>query len=178
MQSHDGQPQADRSACGFYYAEHTADVLIRAWSTSMLGAVRQTLLATASLAVTTSQVRRTGERTVLIEAADPVAGLVAAANELLFLLDVEGFVAADIAVCPAPGSSCGAEGGASPASGGSCSWQITLSGDLLAEAIPPYQVGTIPKAATYHLATLAQVQQPLSSGYAAERWEASLVLDL
>lgn len=146
---------------GFAYQDHTADAIIQAWGPDCAATLRQVLLALAGMITGGNPVRLEVERRVLVDAADPVAAMVAAANELLYLLDTEGLLAGDVNLQLVELAAAGgvARGPA---------WAVTVRGDYLHQG--DYPTATVPKAATYHEAYLGPGP---SSG-----WAARLIVDL
>jgi SHS2 domain-containing protein len=133
--------------------------MVHAWGRGCAATARQALLGVAGLVTAGAQVNLAVERQAQVAAPDLVAGLVGAANELLYLLDTEGLVPGDITVACGDGL-----------------WQLTIRGDLLSEG--SYQVAVVPKAATYHQAHLGPDPDPGACEAGGARWTACLILDL
>jgi SHS2 domain-containing protein len=144
---------------GFSYFDHTADVGLEAHDATYAGLVRQALLGAASLVVPASEVERRTSHQVAVEADDEIGALVQAVNELLYLLDSEGFLLAEAEVGVDPGA------GARPVR-----LHLRLTGDLLSSPERAYVAERDVKAATY---SGAAVEHPKSG-----LWRARLVLDV
>lgn len=152
----------EEAAAGFSYGAHTADLQVIGWGPERNEAIRQVLLGIVALIAPEGCLESRQTIEARISAPDPVAALVQAANELLFLVDTEGFVAADVLVSEEPGRAAGAD---------IVSLLLELRGaPVFAEGAVPS--GPVPKAATYHEALL----EPDCA--APWRWRARLTLDL
>lgn len=152
----------EEAAAGFSYGEHTADLQVISWGPKRNEAIRQVLLGIAALIMPEGCLESRQSIEARISAPDPVAAMVQAANELLFLVDTEGFVATDVLVSDDP--DCGAGAGV-------VSLLLELRGApaFVEGAVP---AGPVPKAATYHEAVLGPDRS------APCRWRARLTLDL
>ena len=83
---------------GYAIFDVTADKGIRAWGPNLAEAFRQAALGLWSLMMDPATVRPRREVSLTAEAGDREALLVAWLNELLYLYEAHGFVAADCAV--------------------------------------------------------------------------------
>ena len=83
---------------GYAIFDVTADKGIRAWGPNLAEAFRQAALGLWSLMVDPATVRPRREVSLTAEAGDREALLVAWLNELVYLYEAHGFVAADCAV--------------------------------------------------------------------------------
>lgn len=142
---------------GYIFLEHTADIRFLAWAQSLGQVVAQSLLATATVLFPPSEVACLETRTVALEAPDPVSLVVQSLNELLFLLDTEGFLLGQASVNLTRGDIVRAT--------------LRMTGDRLSSAHREYRIVTGLKAATYNCATVGYVPE-------RRRWEAMLTLDV
>ena len=129
----------------------TADKGIRAWGRDLPEMFRQAALGLWSLMVDPATVRRRREVPLTVQAGDREALLVAWLNDLLYLYETHGFVAADCAVSELT--------------------EQALSAVVWGEDAAPDRhvlIGHV-KAATYHLLRVA----PGGCG-----WEAQVVVDV
>ena len=129
----------------------TADKGIRAWGPDLAEAFRQAALGLWSLMMDPATVRPRREVSLTAEAGDREALLVAWLNELLYLYEAHGFVAADCAV--------------------RVDTEYALSAVVRGEDVNPDRhvpIGHV-KAATYHLLRVA----PGTRG-----WEVQAVVDV
>jgi hypothetical protein len=158
---------------GYAFLEHTADIGILAWAPSFPGVIVQALMAMASLMFPTTQVDRVETHLAAYEAPDPLSAVVQALNELLFLVDTEGFLLATAVADVTGGSAPLGPGQTSPAHPKDELLQIALclTGDRLSSPLRDYSVITGVKAATYGDAGVGYVP-------ARCRWEATLTLDV
>ena len=136
---------------GYSIFDVTADKGIRAWGPNLAEAFRQAALGLWSLMVDPATVRPRREVSLTAEAGDREALLVAWLNELLYLYEAHGFVAADCAV--------------------RVDTEYALSAVVRGEDADPDRhvpIGHV-KAATYHLLRVAP---------GARGWEAEVVVDV
>ncbi len=138
-------------AAGFEIFPVTADRGIRAWGPDLPEVFRQAALGLWSLIVEPAAVSRVQSTRVEASAEDREALLAAWLNELLFLYETQGFVAADCAIQSLT--------------------ETTLLAEVWGEPLDRrrhFQVGHV-KAATYHLLSVA----PTDGG-----WEGRVVVDV
>ena len=136
---------------GYSIFDVTADKGIRAWGPNLAEAFRQAALGLWSLMVDPATVRPRREVSLTAEAGDREALLVAWLNELLYLYEAHGFVAADCAV--------------------RVDTEYALAAVVRGEDANPDRhvpIGHV-KAATYHLLQVAP---------GARGWEAQVVVDV
>ena len=136
---------------GYSIFDVTADKGIRAWGPNLAEAFRQAALGLWSLMVDPATVRPRREVSLTAEADDREALLVAWLNELVYLYEAHGFVAADCAV--------------------RVDTEYALSAVVRGEDANPDRhvpIGHV-KAATYHLLRVAP---------GARGWEAQVVVDV
>jgi len=136
---------------GYAIFDVTADKGIRAWGPNLAEAFRQAALGLWSLMVDPATVRPRREVSLTAEAGDREALLVAWLNELLYLYEAHGFVAADCAM--------------------RVDTEYALSAVVRGEDVNPDRhvpIGHV-KAATYHLLRVA----PGTRG-----WEVQAVVDV
>jgi SHS2 domain-containing protein len=156
-----GQP------AGFRYGEHTADLAVQAWGPTAAAAIGQAVLATAALVVDPAEVSSPGEAwQYTVEGPDWVSCLVQAVNEYLFLLDSQGVLAASIVACELQDRP-----GRTPSEPALVRLAVRIDGQRLANRRAGVIVNSPPKAATYHLASVAED----STG---RLWQAQLILDV
>lgn len=138
-------------AAGFEIFAVTADKGIRAWGRDLPEVFVNAARGMWSLMVEPGTARAASVLPVKVEAGDRETLLVAWLNELLYLHEVEGFVAAEFAIKHLSGTALEAE----------------VRGERVDRARHPL-VGHV-KAATYHLLRV----QPAAGG-----WEAQVVVDV
>ena len=113
---------------------HTADLGLQAWGPTREACVAQAVLGMVAAFVDTSYDGDLTQRTLPLDAVDDVDLLVAALEEVVYLLDVAGEVPLDVAVtAPTPGTGAAAE-----------LHLRTAPADALE------QVGAVPKAVSLH----------------------------
>ncbi|MDP2871261.1 MAG: archease [Bacillota bacterium] len=152
---------------GHVFLEHTADIRLLAWAQSLPEVIAQALLATASVLFPAPEVARVETRIVTLEAPDPVSLVVQSLNELLFLLDTEGFLLGQVSVeVSGPGLE-----QQKPARSAPVRATLRLTGDRLGSSQREYRVMAGLKAATYNCARVSYVPE-------RRRWEATLTLDV
>lgn len=159
---HPGPDPQESCREGFAYLEHTADIRLKAWAPTYPQVVAQALSGLATLIFPPFEVARATTRVVSICAPDPLSALVQSLNELLYLLDTEGFLLAHTTVKCAEGP---------PAPDSPISVTLSLEGDTVGAPGREYGVLTGVKAATYGGAALAFL---LRDGL----WEALITLDV
>ena len=81
---------------GFHILEHPADLGIEAWGESFGQALRQAIKGLSSVIAEPSTVGHSGKRAIEIDAGDSEQLLVRLLSEVLFCLDAEQFVTADV----------------------------------------------------------------------------------
>jgi SHS2 domain-containing protein len=140
-----------RAAAGFEIFAVTADKGVRAWGRDLPEVFAFTARGMWSLMVEPDTARRTKMFPLTVEAADRETLLVAWLNELLYLHEVEAFVAADFVIRELTDTRLQAE----------------VWGERVDRARHPL-VGHV-KAATYHLLHV----RPTGGG-----WEAQVILDV
>jgi SHS2 domain-containing protein len=140
-----------RDAAGFEIFAVTADKGIRAWGRDLVEVYTCAARGMWSLMVEPGTAQREERLPVTVEAADRETLLVAWLNELLYLHEVEEFVAADFAITRLTDTSLEAE----------------VWGERVDRARHPL-VGHV-KAATYHLLHV----RPAHGG-----WEAQVIVDV
>jgi SHS2 domain-containing protein len=146
------KPQGGRSSDeGWEYFEVAADVGVHAWGPDLAACFRQCGLGVLNLIVSLDAVRPDESREVNARGETPETLLVNWVNELLYLHDVEGFVAHDLARPEIDRTRL----------------QVTLTGEPVDPRRHPR--GTVVKAATFH--GLALEQDP-------GRVSARLILDI
>ena len=85
-----------RSARGFEYFEHTADVGIRAWGPTLGDAFAAAAEGLVANMVDASKAKRVGEATLDVQADSPERLLHAFLEEVLFLVQTRGWVIAHV----------------------------------------------------------------------------------
>lgn len=90
------------SRVGFRLLPHTADVAIATWGPSLDIAFAETVRALVAVTFDLRRVRATDERTVRVTGVAPVRLLVGLLDEVLYLLDTEGFLPARAFVVASP----------------------------------------------------------------------------
>lgn len=140
---------------GFEVIEHTADVGLRVWGSTLNDLFTQAALGLFSLLVDQSRVVAVDERRVVVSANDLEEALVAWLQELLYLYEMQGFVSCEVDIAKVE-----ADG---------------VEGKVRGEPFDPerHEAQTDIKAATYH--NLEIRPQRLENG--AERWECTIILD-
>jgi len=142
---------SDRRPEGWEYFEVAADIGVHAWGADLAACFRQCGLAVFNLMVPLDAVRPEESREVGAQGETPEALLVNWVNELLYLHDVEGFVAHDLARPEIDGTRL----------------HVTLTGEPVDPGRHPR--GSVVKAATFHQLVLDE--QP-------GRVSARLILDI
>lgn len=135
MRPQSGEGHADE---GFEYFDVAADVGVHAWGPDLTACFRQCGRAVFNLIVPIDAVRPAEPREVSARGETPEELLVNWVNELLYLHDVEGFVAHDLAPPEIDRS--------------------RIHGTLTGEPVDPgrHPGGTVVKAATFHELTVDQ----------------------
>lgn len=81
---------------GYRILEHPADLGLESWGETLSDVFRQSVLALVSVIVDPSLVGREKSRPVSLEATDPDQLLVRLLSEVLFCIDAERFIAAQL----------------------------------------------------------------------------------
>ncbi|MBD3209200.1 archease [Candidatus Woesearchaeota archaeon] len=119
----------------FEYFEHTADTLFRAYGKDFEEALGNVILAVYNVIVDTEQVRAEVERSFTVKAGKQEALVYDLVEELLYLLDTEGFLCHNVKRCSFSGRP------------GAWKAGVVLVGDVRAER---YDVSGQVKAPTYN----------------------------
>ncbi len=83
---------------GFTYLEHTADVWVHAWGTTLEEAFEQTALALMDTMIASKNIATTFQKKVIISERSQGALLIAFLSEFLYLFDVEQWIFSKITV--------------------------------------------------------------------------------
>jgi SHS2 domain-containing protein len=152
----DPQPLSARSPAGYETVEHTADIGLRIWGRSLEELFQQAALGMVSLLVNRERVEARESREVTVVAADREEALVTFLQELLYLYEVQRFVACDVEIVEA------SAGGA----------RARLRGEPRDRA--KHEILTDIKAATYHDLSILCRKAPDGS----TRWETVVIFDI
>jgi len=126
---------------GFELTEHTADVGVRAWGSSVGEVFEQAALATVSLEYDLETVRPADATTVVVEAPERDLLLAAWLNELIYLIDGERWVFARFQVDAV---------GAIEDADGRSAWSLRATAIGERRDARRHAVRTLVKAATLH----------------------------
>ncbi|MEX1139247.1 MAG: archease [Bacteroidota bacterium] len=90
---------------GYRILEHPADLGLEAWGETLSDAFRQSVLALLSVIVDAAAVSRQASRPVDLQASDPEQLLVRLLSEVIFALDAERFIVAQLVIDEMKGTS-------------------------------------------------------------------------
>ncbi len=90
------------SRAGFRLLPHTADVAVAAWGPSLDEAFARTVRALIAVTFDLRQIRPVEERSIHVEGSDQARLLVGLLEEVLYLIDAEGFLPARACVSLSP----------------------------------------------------------------------------
>jgi SHS2 domain-containing protein len=90
------------SRVGFRLLPHTADVAVSAWGPSLDDAFAEAIHALIAVTFDLRQIRPVEERSIHVEGADRTRLLVRLLEEILYLIDVEGFLPGQARVALTP----------------------------------------------------------------------------
>ena len=141
---------------GFEPVEHTADIGLRVWGRSPNELFEQAALGMITLLTDPARVRPELEREIVLEAADLEEALVSWLQELIYLFEVERFLAAEFQVAAASSSGVRAR----------------VRGERFDRTRHETRMDI--KAATYHNLHI----QKLRAADGTDRWETVVIFDI